>query len=1034
MNPAEYSVRNRALVNAVVILTLVVGIFALVTIPRELTPKVGFNWVFIITPYPGANPEEVEQLISIPIEDEVHTIDDIDVILSRSRQGLAFVWIKFQQIGEDEFERRLDDVRSRIAKIDLPDGAEDIDVDEFSSYDFEPVLTVVVRGTAPEQVLHELARDLREDLRDVDGVDDVDRFGDRDRAVLVECDPHRLESYQLDITDVEAALRLANLNLPAGVVKLGGEEYLLRTRGEFSVAEEIANVALRAGRGGSRVRVGDVATVTDGFEDRTIISRFSGEPSISLSITKREEGNTLEIRRGVDRVLAAWQDHLPAGVELEVTNDESILIADILGVLQSNAVLGLILVVAALFVFVGWRGAVVAALGIPVTFLIAVMAMLWTGQTLNGSTLFGLILVLGMVVDDAVVVLENAYRHLEKGKSITDAVVQGVRQVMSPVIISSLTTMGGFLPLVLMPGTMGKFMRIIPIVVSVVLLASLVEALWIMPSHFVDIVRSPPRSVAKPGSRWWERAYVATLKRFLPARYLVVIASGILFAGSTALIPLIGVDLFGAEEISAFRIFVTLPDGTRLEKTDAVLSEFERRALELPAAELEGVTVNTGLLQDDAEWTFAPHVGQVVVDVVEPKDRERSLDAIVDQMRAATAGIPGPVQVEFKPLTSGPPSEPPIQLLVKGPELDLIAAAAHRLQEELRTLPGVLDVRDDLALTQRELDVVVDREAAARRGLNPTHIARAVRAAFGGTTATTFRQGDEELEVVVRYPESYRTRLANITSMRFVNALGDVVPFTEVAQLEERRGPMTIRRHDRERQVSVMANVDQETTDIGAVHRHMMRYFDEIRSTFPGVRVETGGQFLEFQEAFNNLAALFGIGLLVNFMLMSGQFKNWLQPLQIMAVVPLAFIGAMLGLLVSGEPFSIATLYGFVALAGVAVNDSIVLVDFINQARKAGYDRRQSLVEAGRVRLRPIILTSVTTIVGLLPMALGLGGSSDVWQPLATTIAAGLAVATVISLLVIPCLQAILDDLTALARRLAGRRPVDEAQAAAASP
>lgn len=1028
MSPARFAVNNRALIHAAMILVIVIGLIAYFAIPRELTSKVGFNWGFIIVEFPGANPQEVEDLVVVPIEDEMESLDDVDVITSRSRRGRGFVWVRFEQIDDETFERRLDDIRARLAKVDLPDGSEDPLVQEFSSYSFEPVVSLVVVGTAPERVLHDLTDDLQRALRNVDGVDEVTPFGDRERVFWVECDPRLLESYRLDITDVESALRRANLNLPAGVIKLGGEEYLLRTRSQFSAADEIADVTLRAGADGSKVRLRDVATVSDDFEDRTLISEFDGKPSISLAITKREDGNTLDIVNGVRDVSERWRDRLPEGVELIVTNDQSVRIGHILGVLQSNAILGMILVIVALWIFIGWRGAAVAAIGIPVTFLIAIALMYWTGQTLNGNTLFGLILVLGMVVDDAVVVLENAFRHLEKGKDRVQAVIDGVGEVVSPVVISSMTTLGGFLPLVFMPGTTGKFMRIVPIVVSVVLLASLVESLLMLPCHFVEIVReTPKRKTVKVGDRWWERVYVATLRRFLPARYLVVAGSLVALVGSGLLIPLIGVDIFGGEEISSFRIFVELPDGSRLERTEEVLEEFAQRARQLPTEELEGVTLNAGIIQGGEEWQYKSHVGQVVVDLVEPQDRLRSLDDILRQVREGTANIPGPVKVEFKKQTAGPPQEAPVQIEVKGNDLTEVAAAARRLQETLRGMTGVFDIQDDLALTQRELNVVVDREAASRRNLDVTRIAQGVRSAFGGSVATTFRQANQEIDIRVRYPESFRERADSVTDMRFVNPMGDVVPFSEVAAVEQSRGPQTIRRRDGERVVTVKANIDTEQTDIGRVNRDAFAAFAAYGASYPGVQIEQGGQFKEFTESFNALVQLFAVGMLINFMLMAGLFKNWSQPFLIMAVVPLAFIGAMIGLLVAGVPFSTSTLYGFVALAGVAVNDSIVLVDFINKARRAGFSARDSLIEAGRVRLRPILLTSVTTILGLLPMAIGLGGSSGIWQPLATTIAAGLAVATVISLLVIPCLQGIIDDLGNLMGRVfSRRRPLEE--------
>jgi multidrug efflux pump subunit AcrB len=593
-----------------------------------------------------------------------------------------------------------------------------------------------------------------------------------------------------------------------------------------------------------------------------------------------------------------------------------------------------------------------------------------------------------------------------------------VREVVAPVTVSSFTTMAGFLPLVLMTGIMGKFMRIIPITVSLVLFASLIEALFILPSHFVDIVR-PKASHARGVSRMrrFQDRYVRVLTRALRWRYLVLPMAAFVLAASFVLIPLVGVDLFAGDELSTLQILITMPDGTRLEQTDTVALQFEAAARRLPASEVLAVLTDVGLAQRDDEWTLASHVAQVRVDVPEAPDRDRDLDAIIDDLRRLTRDISGPVDVEIRTLEQGPPADAPVEVMLKGPDLEVLGDLAERLKDELRALPGVLNVRDDLNLRQPELDVVIDREAAARHGLDPTRIARSVRAAFAGSTATSFRHEDEEVDVIVRFPESFRTRAEDISQMRFVNPAGATIPFTAVARLEERSGPLLVRRHDRERSVSVMADVDPEVTDIGRVNAELDAAYERLRTLYPGVRMEPGGQFAEFWQAFEDLTKLFALGLLINFMLMAGQFKSWTQPLVIMAVVPLSFIGAMLGLLVSGDPFSVATLYGFVALAGVAVNDSIVLIDFVNQQRRAGVDRWQSIREAGRLRLRPILLTSITTIFGLLPMAVGLGGSSKTWQPLAITITAGLAVATVICLLVIPCLQAIVDDVAGLLRR-----------------
>ncbi|MEM9594605.1 MAG: efflux RND transporter permease subunit [Acidobacteriota bacterium] len=1030
MNAAAHSVRNRALVNALVIVIIVVGAHSLITMPRELNSRVGFNWVFLLTFYPGASPEEVERLITIPIEDELTQVKDVDVVLSQSEPGKSFVLVKFEQISESDFERRLEDVRAQVARVDLPEEVENTEVREFDSYDFQPVVSVAISGDVPERTLHDVAHDLEEELKDIRGLGRVEAFGERRRAILVECDPRKLEAHGLDIVDVEDALRLADRNLPAGVLKLGERELLLRTRAEISGAEDVASVTLRAGGGGSRLKVGDVAEVTDGFEDQELVSRFDGKPAVAISLTKNERGNTLDIVADTRALVDSWGPRLPPGVELDLYNDESLVVRSILSVLQSNAVLGLMLVILGLVLFVGWRAALCAALGIPVTFLLALVALDWTGDSLNGSTLFGLILVLGMVVDDAIVILENCYRHLQEGKSLQDAAIDGVQEVAAPVVISTLTTLAGFLPLVLMPGTMGKFMRIIPITVALVLLASLFEAFWILPSHFVEFVRLK-RQHRRGDSRMrrLQGAYSRALRALLNRRYVAAVVCCFALVGSVWLIPQVGVELFAGDAISTVGIMVTMPTGTRIEQTERVLSEFEQVALELPEQELEGVMANVGLQQQADDWVNGAHLGQVWIDLVESGDRDRDIDQIVDDLRRRTAGILGPSKLQFQVLDGGPPADDPVELMVKGPDLTQIEEVADLLQAELASLPGVFDVRDDADDRQPKVDVLVDREAAARRGLDASRIARSVRAAFGGAPAATWRDGDEELDVLVRLPETYRQRLEDLSSLRFVSPAGDAIPFSAVATLAEGTSPQTLRRHDRQQAVTVSADVDENANDIRAVNLHIRDHFERIRAAYPSVRIEEGGQFREFTEAFNSLVALFGLGLLLIFMLLSGQFKNWSQPFVILAVVPLSFIGAMLGLLVAGSAFSISTLYGFVALAGVAVNDSIVLVAFVNQLRQQGLDRWESLAEAGRLRLRPILLTSVTTILGLLPMAIGLGGSSKTWQPLATTIAAGLAVATVICLFVIPCLQAIVDDFGDRLRRFTRRTaPADSAE------
>lgn len=1009
MSIIKYSVNNPLIVNLLMAAIMIVGTISLIEMPRELQPKVSFNWAFIIVPFPGVGAEEVEKLVTIPIEDEVADIDDIRTISTESNEGGMFMMAQFRDISDATFKERMREIESKVNRIELPEGTLDPIFNEFDSDDFVPVISLSIVGDISERELHNLAKAMEEDLLDVKGVGQVALSGTREREIWIEVNQQKLFQHRLSLTQIAQAVGGRNINLPAGDMEIGKERYLVRSIGEVDSPEQFSEIVVRWSPDGNHLYLGEIATVSDRWKDEASRSRFDGKPAATLSISKRGNANSIEVIKLVKEVAENYRSHLPLGTKIVFTNDNSMWILDILGKLVSNARLGLILVVIILFMFLGFRNAMVAAIGIPVSFLATFAMMAWSDQTFNGSSLFGLILVLGVVVDDAIIVVENCFRKYQEGMARKDAAIAGASEVMAPVISATLTTVAAFMPLILMSGIMGKFMRVVPIVVCLTLVASLVEVFFIAPSHFAEW---GGRSTFG-GKKWFSRIrkiYTRMLIWTLRKRYAVVPVVLVLAILMGALIPLVGVELYRGDEWSQFWVWVTMPVGTRLEETDQIIKRVEKIASELPHEELHTVIGNSGILQMEIDWILGDHVGQVIVDLVEKEFRSRSMDEIMAEVREKVGDIEGILTVQVQKMSGGPPVGKPVEVKVKGKYLDELAEVRDLVKQELASMPGVFDVADDFYTGKQEIQIVIDEARASQHGLSVAMIASEVRTAVHGYEATVFRDGDEEIDVRVRLAGIDKGGMDALRSFSIVTPTGALVRLDNICSFKVKPTLFRIRRFERERAITVTANIDKEVTTPIAVNQELAKRYASIEARYPGYKLDFRGEMQEFEEAFSELGKLFLFGVLLIFTILGAQFKSLRQALIILLTIPFAFIGSMLGLLVTQSPFSLMTMYGMVALAGIAVNDAIVMVTFINNARKMGEGKWRSIIEAGRLRLRPIILTSVTTILGLMPMAIGLGGKSETWGPLANTIVWGLAVATLLTLLVVPTVYSIVVD------------------------
>jgi len=1016
MNLARISVNNSVTVNTIMVTILILGFYALSKLPREFLPDITFNMVVVFTTYPGTSPEEMEKLVTIPLEDKVQDVDNIDFIIGRSAEGLSSLFIRFEEMSDDDFKIILQDLRAAVNEVtDIPEEADDPVIFDLDTGQLMPAMQVTITGDMPEKVLKVLADEFKDRLLEIEHIGKIELTGVREREIWVKIDPDRLYSYGLSMDQVILALQGTNFNMPAGSMEVGSSKYLIRTIGEYDHPQDIKNVIVRSDPEGKHVKIDNIATIDDTFEKTTTLSFFNRKQGVSFHISKKKEGNTIAIVDQIKELARTFEKkRLPPGGKILISNDSSIQIRDSIRKLGSNAIMGTIFVVIVLCLFIGWRNAFFAAIGIPVSIMCTFIFMNNTGQSLNTSSLFALMMVIGIIVDDAIVIIENCYRYRTMGFSAKEAAVMGTTEVMGPVFTACLTTIAAFLPLMLMSDIIGKFLRVVPVVVCLSLSASLIEAFLILPSHIADWSKREKLNeirerIVKRFRSWYTKKLTIVLKR----RYVFVGSVFSLFLGCVSLIlfGVIDVDMYSMEEISQFYINVRLPEGTSLETTNRVLAKMERRiAAQVPTHEVEAFVTNSGMIMADDEWVFSASLGHIMVDLVEKKDRERSIDDIIAQCRVLLRDIPGYTTIDFRKLRAGPPMAPDVEIKVVGKYLKTINKASEELIAALGTIPGVYDIKDDLNFGKKDLKIYIDEDKAALYGLDLFTIAATIRNAYEGKVATVYREADEEIDVVVKYDPDKVKNIEDIEKIKIMTPLGKFISFHNIGNVQLEPGYTDIFHYKLERAATITANVDKRVNATVTVNRELKKLAEPILQKYPRCRLRFEGAFQEMKEAFSSLGRLFALGIFLIYIILGAQFKSYSQPFIILLTVPFAFIGATFSLIMTNDPFSIVVLYGFIGLAGIAVNDAIVMMSFINNARSQGASRWKSIVQSGRLRLRPILLTSITTMFGVMPLALGLGGKSKIWAPMASTIFWGLFLATLLTLFILPCVYTIIVD------------------------
>jgi multidrug efflux pump subunit AcrB len=1008
--------RNHVLANLAFVLVLVVGGLSYSLLPRQKDPTINFNWILITTVLPGAAALDVESKVTDPLEDAIRKVQDIDFVSSTSRESVSTILVRFEDISERLFDKRINDLRREIQnqEDELPLAAEDPMILEITSANAYPAASIAVVGLADDENLRIQARNVEKDLEQLEGVDRVDTIGLADPELHVSFDPDALERIGLTPGQVADTVAAFFQDIAAGDLGLGGQSWLVRLVGSDADPRLLARRPVVGAPG--EVTLAEVTQVERSRKEPVQLARFDGRPAVLLPVLKQASANTLEV---VDRLNAylAERNRLAeqTGVDLVLTDDQTIPTRNAIRLMQNNALIGLFMVLLVAWAFLGSRIALLTAIGIPFILAGTFWVLSGVGETLNVMVLLGVVIVLGMLVDDAVVVVEGIYYRLRHGADPFSASRGALREVAKPVTAAVLTTIAAFAPLMLLPGILGDFMRVVPMVVSVALAISLGEAFWMLPAHVIaaGVSFDKPSRLHRHRVRlthWIQINYVRVLIKALRYRWVTLATVVVLFIGAVAAMGagMVRMDFFAADTIRLFYVTVEMPPATPPKQTIDKVLEVERRVRShIRPGEARALVSYAGYIFTETEPRVGEHLGQILVGL-NPKTPElRTVEAMMDAMRADVLATPGPDQISFVRLSGGPPTAKPISVKARGDEYTEIRAAADALKAMLADIEGVKDISDDASRGRSELLLRLDDDAISRAGLSPLEVARTLQLLVDGLVVADMRDAGEKVEVRVKAQEQGYDDIGALLDFRIGLPDGGSIPLSELVIQDRQVGLGNIRHYNFRRAITVEADLDDLVIDTVTANNRLIAAWDQARNRFPSIDLDFSGELDDIYESVDAIGVLFILGVGLMYLILGTQFRSYWQPFMILSTLFMAFTGVVLGLLITGNPLSLYTLYGVVALAGIAVNAAIVLISAANQRLEAGMSLLHATLYAARRRVIPILITSLTTVAGLFSLATGLGGRSLIWGPVATAIVWGLAFSTLLTLIVIPLLYRI---------------------------
>jgi len=1028
--PIAWMAGNSVAANLMMVVLLVGGLILGLQIKQEVFPEFSEDTVSVTVSYPGASPEEVEQGIVLAVEEAVRGLDGVKEVTAIASEGSATVTI--EALKGTNLSQLAQDVKSEVDGItSFPEEAEDPKVSEASNT--RQVLSVMIYGNQPETTLRTLAEQLREQLLTDPGVTQVELAEVSDLQISIEVPQAKLRAHNLTLKDVAERLEEAAVDVPGGGIKAESGEILVRMKEKRDYARDFARTPVVTGSDGTQVLLEDIATVTDGFEDEDIITTYNGLPAIRVDVYRVGDQTPLSVASAVRKVVETYREQLPSNVSATVLNDMSEIYGQRMDLLLRNGYTGLAIVFIFLALFLEPRLAFWVAMGIPISFLGAFLILPALGASLNMITMFAFLIALGIVVDDAIVVGENVFTMRQKGMAPLEAAIKGAREIAMPVVFSVLTNIVAFMPLLFIPGTMGKIFWSIPVVVISVFAVSLLESLFVLPAHLAHLkeggrsrimawITGYQERVADGLLRFINKVYRPVLDCCMQWRYATVaVGIGILsitlaYVGSGRQ----GLTMMPKVESDYAYVVAELPYGSAVAKSEAVRDKFlaaANRVMEANGGEqlVKGINSKIG---GEGRDISGSHVVKIRVYLTESDIRPISTEEFVKQWRQEVGDIPGLETVSFAADQGGPGAGDALEFELSHSDVDTLKAAASDLAQALSTYPLVMDVDDGFSLGKEQLDFKIT-PAGTSLGLTAQDVANQVRAAYYGKEVLRQQRGRNEVKVVVRRPKNERISEYDLEEMTIMTPDDKEVLLREVVDIKRGRAYTVIKHTDGRRVLSVTGDVSPRDKAQQIMNSVLSEVAPKLKEKYPGLTCGMQGMQADMSDSISNLFAGLLLAMLGIYALLAIPFKSYLQPLIIMICIPFGAVGAVLGHILMGYSLSLMSLLGIVALAGVVVNDSLVFIDFANEQRRKGHCAHDAVLEAGTSRFRPILLTTLTTFSGLAPMILETSMQARFLIPMALSLGFGILFATLITLLLVPSLYMILEDVKQLFRRKA---------------
>ncbi|MGI6586982.1 MAG: efflux RND transporter permease subunit [Gracilibacteraceae bacterium] len=1018
----EVSIRRPVAVLMCVLMVLVLGGVSLSRLSIDLMPEMDFPIAIVLTSYSGVGPQEIENIITKNIESAVATVNNIKTIQSQSSEGQSIVIAEFNTGTDMNFATLQMREKVDMIKGMLPDGVETPMIIKMDP-SMIPAAVLGVSGSENEAELTRLVEDkIKAKIESIDGVASVTVTGGMTKEIKVDLDSQKLSGYGLSFSQISGALRSENLNQPGGKVEYGDKSLLVRSTGEFQNLDQIRNIPITLPTG-AVVHLRDIAEVKEGYKSIDTYNRMNGENSIGILIQKQTDSNTVKvvnlIKKEINNILKEYPD-----VKIEMVFDQGEYVEQSIANVAKNAVVGAVLAIIILFVFLkNIRTTMIIGTSILISIIATFVMIYFSGITLNLVSLGGLALGVGMLVDNSIVVLENIYRYRSEGHSRVEAAILGTQEVGSAIVASTLTTVVVFLPIVFTEGITAEIFKQMALTVTFSLIASLLVALTLIPmlsSKYLKMVKyheaSRSEKLNKIFSKWEDALstvdnfYRSVLGLALMRRRKTVITVLAIFIGSILLVPFVGTEFFPKMDMGQFTVEIELPQGSLLKNTNEVAEQVEGMLNSLP--EIQKIFTTVGSSGSGMSLSGgASNTASLNITLKPLSERKRSTAEVVEEMRKKVRLIPGAnIEInEVSTSTMGFSGGTAVSVNIFGPDLDKLSEIAVSVEEIIKNVEGVRQTSTSISEGRPEVRIFVDRDKASYYGLGTAQVSAAIRTAVEGSVATTYKVDGDEIDVRVGFPEGTVKKYSQLENTKILSPLGVEIPLIEVADIKVEKGPIAITREGQERYVTVSSDVFKRST--GDVNKDISERLNEMNLP-PGYSIKYGGEMEQIEDAFSSLTLALLLAIVLVYMVMAAQFESLLHPFTIMFSIPLAFTGSALGLFLTGRALSVPAFIGVIMLAGIVVNNAIVLVDYINVLRGRGMDRLEAILKAGPTRLRPILMTTLTTILGIIPLALGIGEGAEVQAPLATVVIGGLTTSTVLTLLIIPIIYTLFDDLS----------------------